>query len=147
MLRSPLDFIFGKDVDIDGHRDIEKTKKFIEQIQLRHQTVQDQLGKSQSKYKARHEKHHVDHKFQVGDKIWLHISKDRLQGGGKKLKPIRYGPFEILEKIVDNAFKLDLPSYMQIYSVVNVENLRLYEPPLVEYQGEHVKIPSIEIFL
>lgn len=51
------------------------------------------------------------------------------------MKPIRYGPFKILEKIGDNAFRLDLPSYMKIYDVVNVKNLRLYEPPLIEYQG------------
>ena len=35
---------------------------------------------------------------------------------------------------------------MQIYAIVNVENLRLYEPPLIEDQGENVKIPSIEYF-
>ena len=51
-----------------------------------------------------------------------------------------------MEKIGNNAFRLDLPSYMQIYIVVNVENLRLYEPPLIEDQGENVQIPSIEEF-
>jgi len=35
---------------------------------------------------------------------------------------------------------------MQIYVIVNVENLRLYEPPLIEYQGENSQIPSIEDF-
>ena len=30
--KSPLDFIFGKDVAIEGHSDIEKERKFIEQI-------------------------------------------------------------------------------------------------------------------
>ena len=35
---------------------------------------------------------------------------------------------------------------MQIYAIVNVENLRLYEPPLIEDQGENVQIPSIEDF-
>ena len=60
------------------------------------------------------------------------------------MKPIRYGPFKILEKIGNNAFNLDLPSFMKIYSVFNVENLRLYEPPLIEDQGENVQIPSIE---
>jgi len=34
----------------------------------------------------------------------------------------------------------------KIYDVVNVENLRLYEPPLIEYQGDNVQIPSIEDF-
>ena len=51
-----------------------------------------------------------------------------------------------MEKIGDNSFKLDFPSYMQIYSVVNVENLRLYKPPLIQDQGEHVQIHYIEEF-
>ena len=29
---------------------------------------------------------------------------------------------------------------------VNVENLRLCEPPLIDDQGEHVQIPSIDDF-
>ena len=55
-----------------------------------------------------------------------------MQGEGKKLKPIRYEPFRILEKIGENAFRLDLLAYMHIYSVVNAESLRLFEPSLIE---------------
>jgi hypothetical protein len=62
------------------------------------------------------------------------------------LKPIRYGPFKIIDKIGNNAFRLDLPPYMQMYAVVNVENLKLYEPPLIDDQGENVQIPSIDEF-
>ena len=51
-----------------------------------------------------------------------------------------------MEKIGNNAFRLDLPSYMKIYVAINVENLRLYEPPLMEDQGENSQIPSIEDF-
>ncbi|KAH9294976.1 hypothetical protein KI387_038564, partial [Taxus chinensis] len=54
-----------------------------------HQYVCEQLEKSQAKYKARHDKHRTDHKFKVGDSVWLHISRERLTGEGKKLKPIR----------------------------------------------------------
>lgn len=142
----PLDFIFGKDVVIKTHSDIDTEIKFIEQIQLVHQKVQEQIEKNQGKYKARHDKHRQDHKFEVGDKFWLHINKERLQGEGKKIKPIRYGLFRILEKIGNDAFRLDLPSYMQIYDVVNVVNIRLYEPPLIEDQGENIQIPSIAYF-
>jgi hypothetical protein len=35
---------------------------------------------------------------------------------------------------------------MQMYAVANVENLKLYEPPLIDDQGEHVHIPSIDDF-
>ncbi len=78
--KSPLDFIFEKDVVLDGHSDIDRANKFIEQIQLTHQAIQEQLEKSQIKYKTKHDKHRVDHQFQVGDEVWLYISKERLQG-------------------------------------------------------------------
>ena len=35
---------------------------------------------------------------------------------------------------------------MKIYAIVNVENLRLYELPLIEDQGENVQSPPIEDF-
>ena len=69
-----------------------------------------------------------------------------MKGEGKNLKPIRYGPFKILKQVGNNAFQLDFPSYMQMYSVVNVENLRLYEPPLIDDSENHVQLPSIEDF-
>jgi hypothetical protein len=78
---------------------------------LVHQVIWEQLEKSQAKYKDRHEKHWVDHHFQVSDQVWPHISKENLKGEGKNLKPIRYGPFKILANIGDNAFRLELPPY------------------------------------
>ena len=70
-----------------------------------------------------------------------------MQGEGKKLKPIRYGPFKILEKIGENAFRLDFPTYMHIYSVVNVESLRIFEPSLIEDPKEQSQLPSIDDLL
>ena len=90
--------------------------------------------------------HRVDHQFKAGDQVWLYLIKERMQGECKNPKPIRYGPFKILDKIGTNDFRLELPPYMQIYSVVNVEKLRLYEPPMIEDQGENVHIPTIEDF-
>ena len=86
----------------------------------------------------------MEHSFQVGDQVLLYISKDRMQGEGTKLKPIRYGPFKILEKIGENAFRLDLPTYMHIYAIVNAYNLRLFEPSLIEYSEEQSQFPSID---
>jgi len=37
-----------------------------------------------------------------------------------------------LRKLVRNDFRLDLPAYMHIYSVVNADKLRLFEPSLIE---------------
>ena len=68
----------------------------------------------------------MDHHFKVGDQVWIYINKERLKGEGKNLKSIWYGPFKIVEKIGDNASRLDFPPYMQIYPVVNVEKLKFY---------------------
>ena len=70
-----------------------------------------------------------------------------MQGEGKKMKPIRYGPFKIIEKIGENAFRLDLPAYMHIYSVVNAENLRLFEPSLIEDPEEQSQLPFVDDLL
>ena len=88
----------------------------------------------------------MDHNFQIGDRLWIHISKYRLQGEGRKLNPIRYGNFIILDKFSNNAFRLELPPYMQMYSIVNVENLKLYEPPMIVDQDIQVQVPSFDEF-
>jgi hypothetical protein len=49
----------------------------------------------------------------------------------------------VLEKVGDNAYKLSIPPYMKIYSILNVENLKLYEPSMLDQEEEKV-LPSIE---
>ena len=70
-----------------------------------------------------------------------------MQGEGNKLKPIRYGPFKILEKIGENAFRLDLPAYIHIYSIINADSLRLFEPSLIDDLEEESQLPSIDDLL
>ena len=70
-----------------------------------------------------------------------------MTGEGKKLRPIRYGPFRIIKKIGTNAFHLDLPSYMHMYSVVNVYNLKVYEPPMIVDEVEDVQVPIVDEFV
>ena len=47
----------------------------------------------------------------------------------------------------ENDFHLDLPTYMHIYSVVNVDYLRLFGPSLIEDPEEHSQLPSINDLL
>jgi hypothetical protein len=93
--------------------------------------VQETLKKSQKKYKARHNQHRTERSFRVGDRVWLQLNKKRLQGLGNKIKALRYGSCEVLVKVGDNAYILSLPQYMHIYSIVNVDNLKLCEPSML----------------
>jgi hypothetical protein len=118
--------MYGIDVDVNEEWIEDRPCKFIQRIQQVHHPIREELDKSQTQYKARHEKHKVDHQFQVGNQVWLHISKEILKGEGEIIKPIHYGPFTILDKSGTDAFCLDLPPYMSIYLVVNIENLKLF---------------------
>ena len=51
-----------------------------------------------------------------------------------------------MDQVGNNAFQLDLHPCMQIYSVVNVENLKLYEPPMIIDQDVQVQVPYVNEF-
>jgi hypothetical protein len=68
--------MYGIDVDVNEDRTEGRAHKFIQMIQQIHQVVREQLEKSQAQYKARHDKNRVNHQFQVGDRVWPHITKE-----------------------------------------------------------------------
>jgi hypothetical protein len=68
----------------------------------------------------------------VGDRVWLKLNMETLKGPGKKIKALRYEPFEVLEKVGDNSYILILAPYICIYSIFNVENLKFYEPSMLD---------------
>jgi hypothetical protein len=110
----------------------DKATWFIEWIQHIHQQVQDILQKSNDKYKQCHDQHQVPHKFQVGDKVWLHLQKERLTGPHRKLLPLLYGPYTITKAVGDNSFELNIPPFLGMHLVFNVDLLFPYFPPLLD---------------
>jgi len=60
------------------------------------------------------------------------MDKQRFRGGHHELHPICYGPYTIIERIGENAYRLDLPSQLGIHDVLNVNNLKLYVPSLLD---------------
>lgn len=45
---------------------------------------------------------------------------------------------KVLKQIGDNACQLELPPDMKIYSVVNVENLKLFEPSVLDNEPSNL---------
>ena len=73
----------------------------------------------------------MPHKFQVGDKVWLHLQNECLNGAHQKLKPLRYGPYTI-SKVGYNAFELIIPHFIGLHLVFIVDYLRPYFPSLLD---------------
>ncbi|KAH9698972.1 Integrase catalytic domain-containing protein [Citrus sinensis] len=69
--------------------------------------------------------------FQVGDLVWVVLTKDRFSVGEyNKLSARKIGPLEIIEKINPNAYRLKLPSHIRTADVFNVKHL-------IPYRGDH----------
>ena len=68
----------------------------------------------------------------MSDKVWLHLEKERLTGPHRKLRPLRYGPYTITKAVGDNAFELNIPPFLGLHPVFNVDLLRPYFPPLLD---------------
>ena len=48
--------------------------------------------------------------FNILDLVWLHLRKDRFPNERKsKLLPRADGPFKVLERYNNNAYKIDIP--------------------------------------
>ena len=68
----------------------------------------------------------------MGNKVWLHLQKERLTGPRHKLRPLRYGPYTITKAVGNNAFKLSIPPFLGLHPIFNVDRLRPYFPPLLD---------------
>eukprot|EP00253_Pinus_taeda_P016195 PITA_16195 len=88
--------------------------------------IHDILEKSYAKYKKRHDQPQVPHKFQVGDKVWMHLQKENLTRAYHKLITLKYGPYTITKVVGDNAFELSFPPFLVLHPVLNVDCLRPY---------------------
>ncbi|XP_019229481.1 PREDICTED: uncharacterized protein LOC109210515 [Nicotiana attenuata] len=66
--------------------------------------------------------------FKPGDLVWVLFRKERFPAKRRsKLDPRGDGPFEVLERIGDNAYKLDLPSEHQVSATFNIPDLSLFD--------------------
>ena len=65
--------------------------------------------------------------FHEGDLAWLHLRKDRFPNERKsKLLPRADGPFKVLERYNNNAYKIDIPR--DKYNVSDIFNVKDLSP-------------------
>nr|GFA70874.1 putative reverse transcriptase domain-containing protein [Tanacetum cinerariifolium] len=127
-----------REAQIFGPELIQKTTEQIIQIKQRMQAARDRQ-KSYAYLK------HKPMEFQVEDKVMLKVSpwKGVVRFGKRgKWNPRYVGPFKVLERVRDVAYKLDLPGELsRVHNTFHVSNLKKChdgEPLAVPLDGLHV---------
>lgn len=68
--------------------------------------------------------------FQEGNLVMMHLSNSRFPVGTyNKLKKEKHGPFKILEQYGSDAYKIQLPSDLNINPIFNVVDIYYYDAP------------------
>jgi hypothetical protein len=89
-----------------------------------HEKTKEAIELKAGRKAASMNKHRKKVLFEPGDLVWIHLRKDRFpQQRKSKLLPRGDGPFRVLEKINDNAYKIDLPASYGVSNSFNVADL------------------------
>src|SRR3954469_16033487 len=130
--RAPIDLL---PLPSSVQHNLDATQR-AEMILNLHKTTKDNIEHMNAKYKLAGDKGRKHVVFDVGDLVWLHLRKDRFPDLRKsKLMTRAAGPFKVLEKINDNAYKLELPAEFGVSPTFNIADLK-------PYLGEDDELPS-----
>ena len=108
-------------VSVDANSKADLVKKL-------HKQVKERIEKQNAKVASRVNKGRKPMIFQPGDWVWVHFRKERFPLQRKsKLNPRGDGPFQILERINNNAYKVDLPGEYNVSASFNVADLSPFD--------------------
>ena len=121
---TPLDLSplpMSEHVNLDGKKKAEFVKQIHEKARLNIERRTEQYAKQANKGRR-----HVV--FEPGDWVWVHMRKERFPAQRRsKLLPRGDGPFQVLERINNNAYKLDLPDEYTVSATFNVSDLSPFD--------------------
>ncbi|KAL4376207.1 hypothetical protein GQ457_02G026410 [Hibiscus cannabinus] len=109
------------------NRDGQSKAEYVKRL---HQQVKENLERRTQQYEKQANKGRKRVTFDVGDWVWVHFRKERFPAQRRsKLLPRGDGPFQVVEKVNENAYKLDLPGEYNVSATFNVSDLTPFEDP------------------
>jgi hypothetical protein len=133
---SPFEIVYGFNpltpldlmpLPVDGRSSLDGQKK-AELVKSLHERVRLQIAHKNERVASQANKGRRRVIFEPGDWVWVHMRKERFPAHRKtKLHPRGDGPFQILEKINDNAYKVDLPGEYNVSATFNVSDLSPFD--------------------
>lgn len=107
-------------------------QQWIAENNSRQEELKEQLSKAQTRIKHYADQKRSERSFSVGDKAYLKLQAYAQHSVANrpypKLAMKFFGPFQILEKIGQAAYKLELPDNAMIHPVFHVSQLKEHVP-------------------
>ena len=101
-----------------------KCAAYVKEI---HKKTKEAIEKKTNYYAEWANMHRKKVTFEPGDFVWVHLRKEHFPEKHKsELMPRGDGPFRVLERINDNAYKIDLPDDYGVSTTFNVADLTPY---------------------
>ena len=121
---TPLDLLpipLSEISNTDGYKRAEMVKsihdKARQKIEKRNEQIASQVNKGRRMVS-----------FEPGDWVWVHMRKERFPSKRKsKLDAHGDGPFQVVAKINDNAYRIDLPGEYGVSATFNVSDLSPFD--------------------
>jgi len=98
---------------------------WMKTVQENARTTLEQTGEAMKKYYDR--KATPQPGIEIGDFVMLNARNTKRKRPTRKFTPRAYGPFKVLEKKGNRAFKLDIPARWEIHPVFHVSLLEPYK--------------------
>ena len=90
--------------------------------------MRSRIEKTNASYQVQANKHKKKVAFQPGDLVWIHLRKKRFPSKRKNKLMLRAdGPFEVLDRVNDNAYKVDFPGDYGVSATFNVADLSAHQ--------------------
>ncbi|KAM0066873.1 putative nucleotidyltransferase, Ribonuclease H [Helianthus debilis subsp. tardiflorus] len=116
-------------VDVAHHFSFEANQMATD-IQELHDNVRQRINQMNERVKRRVDKGRRNLVFHPGDLVWIHFRKERFPSKRRsKLNARSDGPFKILSKVNDNAYKVELPGDSAVSATFNIADLQPYYDP------------------
>lgn len=134
---------FGISNDVTTHApDLDQ---WLTERGLLEDVVKHHLHCAQQRMKVFADQHRSEHVFAVGDLVYLklqpYIQSSVAPRANAKLSFRFYGPFKVLERVGQVAYRLDLPLHCRIHPVVHVSQLKLSVPPNAMLESDIMDVP------
>ncbi|GKV11634.1 hypothetical protein SLEP1_g22874 [Rubroshorea leprosula] len=118
---NPLTSLDLLPLPIDEQASLDEKKK-AELVKQLHERVQKNIERRIEQYANQ------ANKGQPGHWVWVHMRKERFPAQRcSKLQPRSDGPFRVIARINDNAYKLELPGEYNVSATFNVSDLSPFD--------------------